>query len=144
MSTYQKIKERFQIDPTKRTYEEWIEIFKSAFNFSAGEIEKTIKVLEEEAFVFVSNHDLFVLDNKNYALGTIAVVRANFGFVENDPVTVTQIKLGDSVKVDFDKISDWMYYDKNVVKGAFTVRVMRANMSEAELNEMDAGGIIYE
>ena len=67
-----------------------------------------------------------------------------FGFVENDPVTVTQIKLGDSVKVDFDKISDWMYYDKNVVKGAFTVRVMRANMSEAELNEMDAGGIIYE
>lgn len=67
-----------------------------------------------------------------------------FGFVENDPVTVTQIKLGDSVEVDFDKISDWMYYDKNVVKGAFTVRVMRANMSEAELKEMDAGGIIYE
>lgn len=67
-----------------------------------------------------------------------------FGFVVNDPVSITQIKLGDSVEVVLDKISDWMYYDKNFVKGAFTVRVMRSNMSEAELKEMDTEGIIYE
>ena len=67
-----------------------------------------------------------------------------FGIVQNDPVDVKDLHLGYSVEVVNDWISDWMYYDKNIVKGAFTVRVMRANMSEEELKEMDSEGIIYE
>ena len=67
-----------------------------------------------------------------------------FGIVGNDPVKNTEIKLGDYVEVDLNKISDWMFTDKNIVKGAYTVKVMRKSMSEEELKEMDEEGLIYE
>lgn len=67
-----------------------------------------------------------------------------FGFVQNNPVDVKDLKLGDSVEVINDQISDWMYYDGNKVKGAFTVKVMRKFMSPIEKQEMDSEGLIYE
>ncbi|MCW3162020.1 YegJ family protein [Chryseobacterium oryctis] len=67
-----------------------------------------------------------------------------FGIVQNEPVDVKTIKLGDSVEVPVERISDWMYYDKNVVKGAYTIKVMRKFMSPEEKKEMDAEGLIYE
>jgi uncharacterized protein YegJ (DUF2314 family) len=67
-----------------------------------------------------------------------------FGIVHNEPVDVKQIKLGDSVKISMTDMSDWMYNDGNVVKGAYTIKVLRKQMTDEEKKEMDAGGLIYE
>lgn len=69
-----------------------------------------------------------------------------FGIVQNEPIDVKEIKLGDSVKVSLTNMSDWMYNDKKIVKGAYTIKVLRKYMTEEEKNEMDADGegLIYE
>ncbi|MDQ0591769.1 uncharacterized protein YegJ (DUF2314 family) [Chryseobacterium ginsenosidimutans] len=66
------------------------------------------------------------------------------GVVQNEPVDVKQIKLGDSIKVSLADISDWMYIDKKVVKGGYTVKVLRKQMSQEERSAMDGEGLIYE
>lgn len=68
-----------------------------------------------------------------------------YGIVQNEPVdTEISVKLGDSIEVPIDKISDWMYNDKNIVKGAYTIKVVRKYMSPEEKKGMDAEGLIYE
>lgn len=66
------------------------------------------------------------------------------GVVQNEPVNLANIKLGDEVVVNVDHLSDWMYYDKNFVKGAFTVKVLRKTMTDEERRQMDSEGLIYE
>lgn len=67
-----------------------------------------------------------------------------FGVVQNEPVDVKQIKLGDSIKISIADMSDWMYIDKKVVKGGYTIKVLRKHMSDEEKKQMDAEGLIYE
>lgn len=66
------------------------------------------------------------------------------GIVHNEPINPLDIKLGDNVVVNLDNLSDWMYYDKNIVKGAYTVKVLRKTMTEEERKEMDSQGLVYE
>lgn len=74
-----------------------------------------------------------VLDNGKYR-----------GTVQNEPVNPLDVKIGDEIVVNVDNLSDWMYYDKNIVKGAYTVKVLRETMSDEEKKEMDSQGLIYE
>jgi uncharacterized protein YegJ (DUF2314 family) len=68
-----------------------------------------------------------------------------YGIVQNEPVdTKISVKLGDSIEVPIERISDWKYNDKNIVKGAYTIKVVRKYMSPEEKREMDAEGLIYE
>ena len=67
-----------------------------------------------------------------------------FGIVDNVPVSLKQIQVEDTIEVSKKDISDWMYYDKNIVKGAYTVKVLRKQMSDEEKRIMDAEGLIYE
>lgn len=55
-----------------------------------------------------------------------------YGIVHNEPFESIGVKFGDSVIVNLDNLSDWMYNDKNVVKGAFTKKVLRKTMTEEE------------
>nr|WP_314499827.1 DUF2314 domain-containing protein [uncultured Chryseobacterium sp.] len=66
------------------------------------------------------------------------------GIIQNDPVEPINVKLGDKAVVNSDNISDWMYYDRNIVKGAFTIKVLRKTLTEEELQQMDSEGLIYE
>ena len=66
------------------------------------------------------------------------------GTVQNEPVNPLDVKIGDEIVVNVDNLSDWMYYDKNIVKGAYTVKVLRETMSDEEKKEMDSQGLIYE
>ncbi|WP_027387152.1 YegJ family protein [Chryseobacterium gregarium] len=67
-----------------------------------------------------------------------------YGIVQNVPVDVAEVKLGDSVKISPERLSDWMYQDKNLVKGGYTIKVLRNHMTPEEKKEMDAEGLIYE
>lgn len=66
------------------------------------------------------------------------------GVIQNEPYEPVGVKLGDTVDVNIEKLSDWMYYDKNIVKGAYTVKVLRKTLTDEEKKQMDAGGLIYE
>lgn len=66
------------------------------------------------------------------------------GILQNEPVNPLDVKIGDEIVVNVDNLSDWMYYDKNIVKGAYTVKVLRETMSDEEKKEMDSQGLIYE
>jgi len=68
----------------------------------------------------------------------IKIIDTNyFGTVSNQPLHVDAIKFGDAIKVDKNKISDWMYLDKGVVQGAYTVRLLRNEMTEEERKQFD-------
>jgi uncharacterized protein YegJ (DUF2314 family) len=60
-----------------------------------------------------------------------------FGIVANDPVYTKQIKYGDAIKIDKKKISDWMYSDNGILRGGFTVKLIRSRMTPEERKEFD-------
>jgi uncharacterized protein YegJ (DUF2314 family) len=60
------------------------------------------------------------------------------GTLENDPVYVQDVKLGDRVTVKVEDISDWMIIDDNRMLGGFTLHVIRNRMSEEERKQFDA------
>lgn len=68
-----------------------------------------------------------------------------YGIVDGKPISTKQVKFGDTIEVNFKNITDWMYFDKDIVKGAFTTRVLRKRMSKEEVNAMDTeSGVRFE
>ncbi len=59
------------------------------------------------------------------------------GFVNNDAEKTTEVKYGDTVIVRKDEITDWMYLDNNILKGGYTIRVIRNQMNKEERIKMD-------
>lgn len=49
--------------------------------------------------------------------------------IGNEPQLVESVSYGERVSVDFDIISDWMYFDGDKVRGARTIRAMLSRMS---------------
>lgn len=60
-----------------------------------------------------------------------------FGIIDNLPNSVIDIKLTDKVKIEKDKISDWMFSKKGKLLGGFTIRVIRNRMSQLEKEKFD-------
>ncbi len=54
------------------------------------------------------------------------------GFVANEPVYVKNIHLGDSITVNTEDVSDWMYFDGDRLVGGFTIHVYLDGLSEVE------------
>lgn len=68
-----------------------------------------------------------------------------FGIVDGKPISTTEVKFGDTIVVKFQNITDWMYFDKNIVKGAYTTKVLRKRMTKEEREKMDKeSGIKFE
>ena len=59
------------------------------------------------------------------------------GTVNNEPQLTKVVKYGDQVTIDPQRISDWMHLDKGVLKGGYTIRVMKKNLSEEEKKVFD-------
>jgi uncharacterized protein YegJ (DUF2314 family) len=60
-----------------------------------------------------------------------------FGVVDNLPEHITEVKLGETLKIDINTITDWMYLDKSNLVGGYTIRVLRDRMSEDERKQFD-------
>ncbi|MFC0345562.1 YegJ family protein [Epilithonimonas hispanica] len=68
-----------------------------------------------------------------------------YGLVDGIPISTKEVKLGDTIEVALEDISDWLYVYGNKVKGAYTTRVLRTRMTEKEKKEMDSlSGLIFE
>ncbi|NQY31409.1 MAG: DUF2314 domain-containing protein [Flavobacteriaceae bacterium] len=76
----------------------------------------------------------------------IKLVDSQFiGILGNEPVNIKEVNFGDTITVDNKKISDWMYFDKGKVKGGFTIKALRDEMSKEEQQIFDSeSGLIFE
>ena len=52
------------------------------------------------------------------------------GQIGNDPVYVTNVKLGDQYVFGRDQVSDWMYFSQEKIHGAYTLRVILPQLPE--------------
>lgn len=52
--------------------------------------------------------------------------------VDNNPISTQEVRLGDTIKIRFQDITDWMFFDKDIVRGAYTSKVLRKRMSSEE------------
>lgn len=59
------------------------------------------------------------------------------GKIDNEPDKVEGVKLGQSVEVPKNQISDWMYVDGQKLVGGYTLRVLRDALPETERAEFD-------
>jgi len=61
------------------------------------------------------------------------------------PESTTNVKLGDTIQIENDNISDWMYADNQKLEGGFTIRLLRKRMTEPERKQFDNKiGLIIE
>jgi uncharacterized protein YegJ (DUF2314 family) len=67
------------------------------------------------------------------------------GIIGNEPVNTNEISLGNTIIVDKNKISDWMYFDKGIVRGGYTIKVLRDEMTVEEQKLFDLeSGLIFK
>jgi uncharacterized protein YegJ (DUF2314 family) len=63
--------------------------------------------------------------------------KAFHGRLNNRPVDVRAIKLGDAVTVAPDEISDWMYVDNGKLVGGYTIRVLVDKLPPNERKQVE-------
>jgi uncharacterized protein YegJ (DUF2314 family) len=67
------------------------------------------------------------------------------GYIGNTPNVITEVKLGDFVRIRPERISDWMYLASNKLRGGFTIRAIRDKLSPQERTAFDGeNGFIIE
>jgi uncharacterized protein YegJ (DUF2314 family) len=146
-STEKSTSEKLGIDTTNDTYAVTTE--DSSMNAAISKAKITI---DEFDMALKSNNPLF----KNFSLkkryitpdgggehmwiAGIKLINGNYhGYVNNDAERTTEVKYGDTVIVRKDEITDWMYLDNNVLRGGYTIREIRNQMTKEERISMDKG-----
>ncbi len=59
------------------------------------------------------------------------------GVVDNRPLHIAGLKIGDRVSVNPDEITDWLYVHDGQLVGGYTVRVLAAEMPPAERDDFE-------
>lgn len=68
-----------------------------------------------------------------------------FGVIDNLPTLVKNVKVGDTIQIANDNISDWMYIEDKKLRGGYTIRLLRNRMTEPERKKFDEqNGLIIE
>ncbi|MBF6640971.1 DUF2314 domain-containing protein [Flavobacterium sp. J49] len=68
------------------------------------------------------------------------------GVVNNLPEKIKGIKVGDTVEINKNEVSDWMFVKGSKLHGGYTIRLLRNRMTESERENFDkeSGLIITE
>jgi uncharacterized protein YegJ (DUF2314 family) len=61
-----------------------------------------------------------------------------YGVVDNLPNLVTDVRVGEKVRIDTADISDWMFSDNGMLRGGYTIRVIRDRMTSADKAAFDS------
>lgn len=96
------------------------------------------KKTDEEAHAIKINFETPDGGGEHIWIGDLFIKDGDFyGVVNNSPQSTTKVNLGDTIKVDLNKMSDWMYLSKGVLKGGNTLRVIRNQMSTEDKKQFD-------
>ena len=60
------------------------------------------------------------------------------GLVDNLPNLATQVRLGEKYRIRTEDISDWMYVDNGILRGGYTIKLLRSRMSQEDKVKFDA------
>ena len=60
-----------------------------------------------------------------------------FGIIDNLPEFTSEVKQGDTVKIESDRISDWMYLKNSELEGGYTIKLLRLRMTIKERANFD-------
>lgn len=61
-----------------------------------------------------------------------------FGIVGNIPEDTKKVKLDDKIEINNADITDWFYGDNGVLRGGYTIKVIRSRFSKEERIQFDA------
>ncbi|MDF2850760.1 MULTISPECIES: YegJ family protein [Sphingobacterium] len=91
-----------------------------------------------EAFALKIAYDTPDKSLEHIWVGDISYQNGQFtGVVSNSPVSTKEVAFGDTVVIDKQNISDWMYLDKGILRGGYTIRAMRDQLSGSEKEEFN-------
>ncbi len=101
------------------------------------DFDEALKFSENGNFALKIHYDINDKSEHIWAVNIEKIDDDYFGIIDNLPNSVTDIKLTDKVKIEKDKISDWMFSKKGKLLGGFTIRVIRNRMSQLEKEIFD-------
>jgi len=102
-----------------------------------NDFDDALDNLENENFALKIRFDV---DDKTEDIWAVNIGKIDgkyFGNIDNLPNSITEIKLNNKVRIEKEKISDWMYSKNGKLFGGFTIRVLRDRMSELEKENFD-------
>ena len=106
-------------------------------NENLCDFDEALKLSENENFALKIRFDI---DHKTEHIWAVDIVKIDdeyFGTIDNLPNSITVVTLNEQVKIEGNKISDWMYSKNGRLFGGFTIRVLRDKMSEPEREKFD-------
>jgi uncharacterized protein YegJ (DUF2314 family) len=113
------------IDNAKKTFGEFDSAFKSnKFDTSTFAIKVRFETDDGGEHIWATS---LIIKDGNY-----------FGIIDDLPEVTTKVKQGDRVKITNENLSDWMYSDNGVLRGGFTIKVLRNYMSPEEKKQFDS------
>jgi uncharacterized protein YegJ (DUF2314 family) len=78
-------------------------------------------------------------DGEHIWLSGVSFDGTNFkGRIDNEPVNVKNIKMGQMATVAKNEISDWFYIENGKLIGGYTIRLLHSRSSPAEKREFEA------
>jgi uncharacterized protein YegJ (DUF2314 family) len=60
-----------------------------------------------------------------------------YAVINNFPENIPDMRMGDTVLVTKNKLSDWLYAENGVLRGGYTIRVIRKQMTPEERKSFD-------
>lgn len=122
------------IETARKTFGEFEKALKSENpNFVAFTIKKPYESTQGEEHLWIRS--ILYNTKKDTYVGIIA----------SDPQFTTQVKYDDIVEITRNEISDWYYVENNVLKGGYTIKLLRSRMTASEQKQFDKeSGFIFE
>lgn len=61
-----------------------------------------------------------------------------YGILDDDAISIDNVKAGDKIEINKNSLSDWIFSDNGIMKGGFTVKVLRNKMTSQERAAFDS------
>ncbi len=106
-------------------------------NKTLVDFDEVLKFSENQNFALKIRYDI---NDKSEHIWAVNIEKSDedyFGIIDNLPNSEINIKLNEKVKIEKEKISDWMFSKNGKLVGGFTIRVLRNKMSELEKEKFD-------
>ncbi|MFT3935108.1 MAG: DUF2314 domain-containing protein [Chitinophagaceae bacterium] len=113
------------IDKARQNFNQFDTAFKNG-HFDTSQFSIKVRFLTDNGGEHIWANDLVYKDGYYY------------GIVDEDAEATDKVKKGDKVKITLDNLSDWMYNDKGVLRGGYTIKVLRNKMTDKERASFDS------
>jgi uncharacterized protein YegJ (DUF2314 family) len=72
-----------------------------------------------------------------WATSIVIANGAYYGVIDDVPVLTTHVSQGDRIKINKEDITDWMYSENGVLRGGYSIRLIRQRLTKEEKLQFD-------